>query len=400
MTHYRQTGPHHNSRLWYVLVLTIILGVLVAWHITLEHQSPSVSVAPTTAVKPAVASPKVTTRMMFTGDVFWGRSMQTKAEASGKGSKYLTQGLTTADREQYDAWIGNFECPVTNRDVPYALQLKDLKFNCRPEYLPELAQWFSAATLANNHMDNNGGQVGLQQTRQNLEQNGIQYAGTYDMAQTNDICEVLALPARIAHSKVLTRLPVALCGYMYVVDATPSAEALAVMQQYAKVMPVIAMPHMGVEYRATAEAEKVTAYRRMIDNGADVVIGAHPHVIQNSENYKGRLIAYSLGNFLFDQQTLGRSTTLGLAVGVSLTIADKHAADVYASLAAGCVAYKDQCLAQLNEQLGKRPPITVDYKFTCYNQALGYPVKGSDADCAEATTAATVPLLHNLSHKW
>lgn len=382
-----------------MLVLVLILGVLVAWKITLQHQSPSVSVVRVSS-EPAKPTTNVTSRLMFTGDVFWGRSMQTKAEASGKGSAYLTQGLTTADREQYDAWIGNFECPITNRDIPYALQLKELKFNCRPEYLPELAKWFSAATLANNHMDNNGGQVGQQQTRQNLEQNGIQYTGTYDMAQTDDICEVVALSAQTTNSKVLTRLPVALCGYMYVVDVAPSAKALAVMQQYAKVMPVIAMPHMGVEYRPTAEPEKIDAYRRMIDNGADAVIGAHPHVIQNSEDYKGKLIAYSLGNFLFDQQTLGRSTTLGLAVGLSLSITDKHAADVYASLAAGCVAYKDQCLTQLTQQLGKRPPITVSYTYTCYNQAVGYPVKGSDADCAEATTAATVPKLLRLNRQW
>jgi poly-gamma-glutamate capsule biosynthesis protein CapA/YwtB (metallophosphatase superfamily) len=38
-----------------------------------------------------------------------------------------------------------------------------------------------------------------------------------------------------------------------------------------------------------------------IDNGADVVVGMHPHVVQETETYKNKFIAYSLGNFLFDQ---------------------------------------------------------------------------------------------------
>jgi poly-gamma-glutamate synthesis protein (capsule biosynthesis protein) len=354
------------------------------------------------ASQKTVAAPQtdIQSRIMVVGDVFWARSVQTKAQKSGRGYEYVTQGLSATDRTAYDAWIANFECPITTRDIPYQQQVDYLRFNCRPEYLPELAKWFSAVTLANNHMDNNGGQQGLNETRQNLEHSGIQYTGTYDMNQTDDICEVVGLPARINNAKDQVVIPVALCGYMYVVDVTPSDEQLAVMQSYAKVMPVIAMPHMGIEYRATAEPAKQAAYRRMIDNGADVVIGAHPHVIQNSEVYKGRLIAYSVGNFLFDQQSLGRETSLGLGVIIDLTISGGQAARQYQSVGSNCVAYKDSCLQKLQAVIAQRPTIKVNYDFTCFDEAHGVPEVGSAAVCQTAKNTASVEKLGTLSKQW
>jgi len=342
----------------------------------------------------------LTSHLLFVGDVFWGRSVQTHAEKSNLHYEYITSGLSAADRASYDAWIANFECPITTTNVPYQLQVDILKFNCRPEYLPNLAKWFTAASQANNHTDNNGGAEGLKQTRANLQTNGIQNFGTYNMAQTDDICEVVTLPATTTSTHQVVALPVALCGYMYVVDTTPTPAQLAVMQRYARVMPVVAMPHMGVEYRPTAEDAKVSAYHAMIDNGADMVIGAHPHVIQESESYKGHLIAYSEGNFLFDQQVLGRAETLGLGVGVRLTIYDAAAAKVYASVAPSCKAYKDSCLAQLTARLKTRPKIGVSYNFTCYDEASGLPKLGSDEVCTQARQSATTDRLTGLATSW
>ena len=78
------------------------------------------------------------------------------------------------------------------------------------------------------------------------------------------------------------------------------------------------MPHWGIEY----EREKPSAQQRqeahaLIDAGADVIIGAHPHVIQPIELYQDKPIFYSLGNFIFDQY-FSQETMEGLAVGVTL----------------------------------------------------------------------------------
>lgn len=63
---------------------------------------------------------------------------------------------------------------------------------------------------------------------------------------------------------------------------------------------VISM-HSGTEYAKTANSRQTEFARAAIDNGADMVIGHHPHVLQPIEVYKGKYIFYSLGNFIFDQ---------------------------------------------------------------------------------------------------
>ncbi len=59
--------------------------------------------------------------------------------------------------------------------------------------------------------------------------------------------------------------------------------------------------HFGEEYLATSTSRQQFLARRAIDNGASLVIGHHPHVIEELERYKNGVIIYSLGNFIFDQ---------------------------------------------------------------------------------------------------
>jgi hypothetical protein len=353
-----------------------------------------------TVVQPSKAVTS-TSHLMFVGDVFWGRAIETAAQHSGKGPANLFRGLTADDKKGYDAWIGDMECPVTNKDIPYRTQVDSLIFNCRPEYASAAAQWFDVMTLANNHTANNDGKWGLGQTRTNLAAAGIQYFGTYDMNDTADICEVVSIKAHDTNDPATSfLLPVAMCGYDYVGGVTPKASEMQLMQRYAKVLPVIAMAHMGVEYRPTAEPAKVAVYHQLIDKGADVVIGAHPHVVQNSEVYNGRLIAYSTGNFLFDQQILGRDTTETLGVGVALSLTDQQAIRTYKDIAASCKSFQDDCLTKLEASVTKRPAFTVAYDFQCFDEASGTPVRASEAVCDQIKTRATVADLQGLSKTW
>ena len=63
---------------------------------------------------------------------------------------------------------------------------------------------------------------------------------------------------------------------------------------------VIVSLHWGVEYRRYPSEEQKELARKLIDAGADLILGHHPHVVQPVEEYHGGVIAYSLGNFLFD----------------------------------------------------------------------------------------------------
>lgn len=83
---------------------------------------------------------------------------------------------------------------------------------------------------------------------------------------------------------------------------------------------VIVIPHAGLEMEKLSLPEWRSAYQNFIDWGADMVIASHPHVIQGKEEYKGKWIYYSLGNFFFNMpikkypqewfQSLGLSITL------------------------------------------------------------------------------------------
>ena len=63
---------------------------------------------------------------------------------------------------------------------------------------------------------------------------------------------------------------------------------------------VIPMLHWGHEMCEAPEKSQKVLARKMIDAGADAVIGAHPHVVQTFDVYRGKPIIYSLGNFVFD----------------------------------------------------------------------------------------------------
>ncbi|HAE36363.1 MAG: Poly-gamma-glutamate synthetase complex A [Candidatus Nomurabacteria bacterium GW2011_GWF2_35_66] len=70
--------------------------------------------------------------------------------------------------------------------------------------------------------------------------------------------------------------------------------------------------HWGDEYKTTHNAHQESLAKIIIDNGADMIIGHHPHVIQDIGEYKGKTIVYSLGNFIFDQY-FSKNTMRGMA---------------------------------------------------------------------------------------
>ncbi len=80
---------------------------------------------------------------------------------------------------------------------------------------------------------------------------------------------------------------------------------------------VVVSIHYGVEYQKEPNAEQKRISKLAIDSGADLVIGHHPHVIQPVEEYGGGIIAYSLGNFIFDQG-FSEETMQGLLLEVMI----------------------------------------------------------------------------------
>ncbi len=259
-------------------------------------------------------------RVMVTGNTFWGRYVEQWSHESPQGIRYPFSRLHEFGRDRYDAWISGLECPtVGGLNLTPESQNRLLSFNCDPDFLSEAARWFTAFSLANNHSDNQG-RAGLDETRRRLEAHGIGHFGDPDPKRLGQVCTLIAVPASVSLSDGTTEsghLPLGLCGFHGVFEIPPPA-ALAVMRRLAERVPVLALPHSGLEYVAREVGIKVDLYRSLVEHGADAVLGDHAHWVQHSEAWHGRPIVYSMGNFIFDQQS-DHEVTRSAAIRVRIT---------------------------------------------------------------------------------
>lgn len=333
------------------VIALVVLGLVLSKSLS---GRPPASEAPAKISTPPPPQPTaVESKMLFMGTTFWGRYIHDWSQASELKYAYPFSRLNEFGRENYDAWIAGLECPTSPRIHMTSAQMEaNLQFNCRPEYLPEAAKFFTVFGLANNHTDNQGVE-GFKETKEELEKVGIQYFGHYDPEQLDDICEIIAMPAKVkmTDDKIIDgKLPVALCGYHGFIK-NPSKKSRAVVQKYAKYFPTIALPHSGVEYKPAPDAIKTDLYRELIDNGADAVLGDHPHWVQTSEAYKGKLIVYSMGNFMFDQQRQPE-TTRSAVVSLNLKVDQIESKELkfWLDLGEKCAVFKDDCLELAQEK--------------------------------------------------
>lgn len=358
----------HRKHRWFVF-FALLLGVVVVSLIMVMVWPPRwVSVdtpSQNTTVQPR--APKlvsISSNTLFFGNAYWGRYINDWSMASELKTAYPFSRLNEFKRDTYDAWIAGLECPtVAGIHLTSAEEDETLSFNCSPDYLPEAAKWFTAFTLANNHTDNQGAE-GFDETKRHLDENRIQYFGHYDPDQTQDVCEVIALPVTATYDDNSTKkqhLPIALCGY-HAVFKLPSDESLDIISQYAAMMPVIALPHMGAEYQAAPDSLKTSYYRAMIDRGADMVIGDHPHWIQTTEAYKNKLIVYSMGNFMFDQQDTPEVTrSAAINVRMKATTESMPQLDKWLALGESCSSFHDTCASDASAQ--QLDPLKLSYSY-------------------------------------
>jgi poly-gamma-glutamate synthesis protein (capsule biosynthesis protein) len=220
-----------------------------------------------------------------------------------------------------DIRIANLEGPITDYN---SVAIKDnrMRFTISPNFLPALKSRFEIFTLANNHMQDFG-ENGYNQTKQYLNSAGITYFGDYKNRAEN-------LSTIIEKNGI----KIGFVGY-HDLDADyadPDAIAEKIKTLKTETDFVIVFAHWGAEYKTEAPQQLKDEAHKFINAGADVVLGSHPHVIEPSEEYKGKMIYYSLGNFIFDQY-FSAETMEGLAVEIT---AEKSAEGKSIS----CNAYK------------------------------------------------------------
>jgi poly-gamma-glutamate capsule biosynthesis protein CapA/YwtB (metallophosphatase superfamily) len=214
--------------------------------------------------------------------------------------------------EQADIVVGNLESPITTRGT--AAEHKTFTLRAGPLAAKALKQGgFRVVTLANNHMMDFG-PLALQDTLAALDDNEILYTGAgmdLDDARAPAILKIKGKTvAFLAYSLTFPLDFFASAGR----PGTAPGYTEFVKADIEKVRPladlVIVSFHWGAELMTAAKDYQIALGRQAIDWGADLVLGAHPHVLQELELYKGRFIAYSLGNFVFGSESNRANTSM------------------------------------------------------------------------------------------
>jgi poly-gamma-glutamate synthesis protein (capsule biosynthesis protein) len=330
--------------------------------------------------------------LAFFGDVFWGRYINDWSLASTEQYNYPFQSFDTIDKRPGEYWVANLECPITDQNLDSRTQENLLKFNCGPEYLPFAKPWFDALSLANNHTDNMEEFDGYNSTQEYLTQSGITPFGHFDNELAN-LCTVVAVPAKGYYGEMLNAqdlnsnkearfsshiMPVALCGFHSIFRLLTTDE-IAYIDNFARYIPTISMPHSGEEYVEKPDQIKTQAYRDMIDAGSDMVIGGHPHSVQSTEVYQDKLIAYSLGNFVFDQQFSQQVMThLGLRSSVTVNFGD--AVESWQSLPSSC--FNTSVVCPQIKALPAKPALNIKYEPIYTSNRNKLTVAANQADTA------------------
>lgn len=241
--------------------------------------------------------PPPTVRLTFVGDLMLARL---PGEAIARGEDPFASFAAVLTGSDYS--VGNLESVIATggKRVP-----KAYNFRASPKAIPLLARYFQAVSVANNH-SGDFGKDALAEELDLLTRGGLPYfGGGMDFAEAHAPLIVEKNGIRIAllgYSEIELRsfeAGPATPGTAWSDDAQVVADISAARTRY-KADLVIPFLHWGLEYHFKPSERQRSLAHKLIDAGADVVVGGHPHVTQGAEYYKDRLIVYSLGNFVFD----------------------------------------------------------------------------------------------------
>ena len=277
------------NRKIFLIILIVLLIVLAGIFIIDGNHTPLAS--------------KENVSIAVTGDVMFARKMP--GVLSLDSSPFSGVSNVTS---KVDLLLVNFEnAATTSGDA-----LKgDVPLKCSPSYVPLLkANNNTVAALANNHALDYG-IVGVTDTIKYLKQANITSMGAGNSEDEAHQCVVKEINGRkITILNYMDSNNFAEYSYSsmpYANGSNPgysaydSEDASRQIAQNNDSDLIIAYMHFGNEYSTSPNEDQVRIAHELIDCGADVVIGSHPHVTQGIEMYKGKPVFYSLGNFIFDQ---------------------------------------------------------------------------------------------------
>ena len=252
--------------------------------------------------------------MLFVGDIMLSRSVGALMD---KRKNYNLSFINIAEfLRNADLTFGNLENPVSARGIKVGSKYS---FRANPKTVEGLKfAGFDIVSIANNHIWDYGRDAFLD-TLEHLKNSDISYVGG-------------GVNSDEAHAGIIKNVNGTKIGFLAYTDllsknlsATLTTPGISFLELEQVKKDIVALKplvdvlmisfHWGDEYQTTHNQKQEHIAKTAVDAGADLIIGHHPHVIQEIEQYKNGWIAYSLGNFVFDQM-FSQETKRGLILEV------------------------------------------------------------------------------------
>lgn len=249
----------------------------------------------------------------FVGDVMLDRGVGQMIKANNNTKIPFLK--VRDELRSVDVLFGNLESPISDINASCS---KNICFQADAYTVDALEDaGFDVLSLANNHALDYGSEV-LLNTRNILSEKEMQGVGIVLANSTEQ-----ELVVEYIKGVSIGFLAYDRWDYM---DENVSTGNIGdnmyaeIMKADDKVDILVISLHWGREYETEQDEDQMRIAHAVIENGADIVIGHHPHVLQGFEEYEGGIIAYSLGNFLFDQPTEHTPVKEGVNQGVLLLV--------------------------------------------------------------------------------
>jgi poly-gamma-glutamate synthesis protein (capsule biosynthesis protein) len=251
--------------------------------------------------------------VLFVGDMMFDRYIRQIGEKKGYSFLFQKARFLLVNN---DLVVGNLEGPITsNQSISLNSEMgkkNNYIFTFDPKLSGILAdENIKLVNIGNNHIANFGSS-GIENTRNYLTQSGVDFFGDPERNEKRMVI------------KYIKGLQIAFVNYnQFILEGKQKTIDDIGKAKNAKANIVVVYTHWGNEFVNEPDQKIKDLAHKFIDIGADLIIGTHPHVIQSKEEYNGKMIYYSLGNFIFDQY-FNSDTQKGLAVQAEINLVNNR----------------------------------------------------------------------------
>ncbi len=228
--------------------------------------------------------------VLFGGDMMFDRTIRIAMQE--KGGDFIFSCIDEVLKDS-DLVVANLEGPITSNPSVSVGTVPGGEGNYTFTFPPGTAALLFAhnirmVNLGNNHTLNFG-REGLAETKQLLRAAGVDFFGDPDLGESERVGRLL-----------INGIQFSFVNWSDWTSDNTDHTVAQVRMESGMGRVVVVYTHWGEEYEPSSERMKTLA-RQFVDAGASLVVGSHPHIIQEREEYRGTTIYYSLGNMIFDQ---------------------------------------------------------------------------------------------------